>query len=82
MDFGTFDTWNDAVKFARERNGIWYQAPMDYRPRWCGLEFIRGNNLRLNPMNASADPFWANAGHLDCMRKPLTEEYGRWWING
>ena len=79
-----FETWDQVLEYVTKGKcsldscGIYYQAPMDYRPVLV-LAKRRGNGrkVRIIPPGLLADPFWADAGHLDRFLRAVDETLPR-----
>lgn len=68
--FEPFNSWADVLLFASNGGHLWYQAPMDTRPRSVRVVRVYKNGtIRLDPMSRDADPFTADKGHLSRMRR-------------
>jgi hypothetical protein len=72
-----FQTWREVLVHVQAGKPVWYQAPMDYRPIPVRAQ-IRGRAhsvvLRVYPpISQDADPFTADARHLDRFRYQATE---------
>lgn len=68
-----FASWDDVLTFARNGGWLWYHAPLDARP--CSVRIVRvfkNGKLRLDP-GMGADPFTADKGHLDRMRRTVNK---------
>lgn len=65
-----FATWDEVLVFVKAGGWLWYHAPMDLRPASVRVvKVYKNGKLRLDPGNADADSFTADAGHLDRMRR-------------
>ncbi len=72
-EFETFPTWEAFLchlsgggRPDREVRWIWYKAPLDYRARFVHVRKVYKNGkVRIDPCTPDADPFTADAGHLD-----------------
>lgn len=66
-----FDSWPDLLAHIRAGGSVRYHAPLDVRPVSV-LATVRGRTdrakVRVIPCSRDADPFWADAGHLDRFR--------------
>lgn len=64
----SFATWAAVIAYVRRTGFAWYKAPLDARPVHVRC-FVRGKHprkIRVHPARwREADPFWADAGHLD-----------------
>lgn len=64
-----FSSWNEVL--AAASTGIvpiYYQAPFDRFPSRLGFSTrfkVIGKKIRITPPKSQADPFTADAGHLD-----------------
>lgn len=78
-DLVGFGAWRDVLEYARTGGPLYYKAPMDHRAtrlypgkrREAGYD-VRARSIRVWPYGSigrgarrTADPFTANAGHLD-----------------
>jgi hypothetical protein len=64
-----FETWSDVLDAARSGIHLWYQAPLDARPRSVAvLKVFKNGSIRIDPMSNQADKFTATASHLDRFR--------------
>ena len=72
--FVPFTTWHAVIEHVRLGKATYCQAPLDYRPVYvlarCGIDQLR-DFIRVTPPSTDADPFWADAGHLDRFRYQL-----------
>ena len=70
--FERFDTWADVIDAARRGEMLWYQAPLDPRPRYIGIvKVYKNDKLRIDPLSPGADKFNADAGHLARFRRRM-----------
>lgn len=70
MAWRHFDNWSDVLRAARKvregGGGLYYQAPLDYRPRSVRvIKVFKNKKIRLDPEAPDADPFTADRGQLD-----------------
>ena len=69
-DFVGFSTWSDVLDAARNGDRLWYQAPMDLRPRSIAvIKVFKNGGIRVNPLSNQASKFTADRGHLDRFRR-------------
>lgn len=69
--YAKFETWADVLAFAKV-GWLHYHAPMDLRPTSVRVVRIYKNGkIRLDPGTRDADPFTADAGHLDRFRRTV-----------
>jgi hypothetical protein len=67
--YATFATWADVLAFVDRGGWLHYHAPMDLRPTSVRvLKRFKNGKLRLDP-GMGADPFTADPGHLNRMRR-------------
>ncbi len=75
MTFQSFDTWAAILEHVRAEQPIYYQAPLDYRPVHVLARCGRGtlpDVVHVTPLPfGTADPFWADAGHLSRFRQQV-----------
>jgi hypothetical protein len=64
-----FDTWAELLDHISAGYPLWYQAPLDYRPAQVTAVMRKDGKLRVYPTYADADPFTADAVHLERFRK-------------
>jgi len=70
--FERFATWADVIDAARRGEMLWYQAPLDPRPRYIGIvKVFKNDKIRIDPLSPDADNFNADAGHLARFRKKV-----------
>lgn len=70
--FEMFDTWADVIDAARRGEMLWYQAPLDHRPRYVGVvKVFKNDKIRIDPLSPDADNFNADAGHLARFRRKV-----------
>jgi len=70
--FETFGTWADVLAAARRGEMLWYQAPLDHRPRYIGVDKVfKNDKIRIDPLSSDADKFNADAGHLSRFRRKV-----------
>lgn len=70
--FEQFDTWADVLEAARRSEMLWYQAPLDARPRYDSVvKIFKNDKLRIDPLSPDADKFTADAGHLARFRRKM-----------
>lgn len=69
LTYTTFQTWTELLDAIRADDRIAYQAPMDVRPVQVGTTIRRDGRIRVTPTSRDADPFTADAAHLDRFRK-------------
>lgn len=67
--FTTFTSWREVLIHVMAGKPVWYQAPLDYRPVRVRTHPTAGNKLRVFPPAGDADPFVADAGHVDRFRR-------------
>jgi len=68
--YARFETWNDVLAFVDRGGWLFYHAPLDLRPMSVRVaKRFKNGKLRLDPGTRDADPFTADAGHLDRMRR-------------
>lgn len=67
--YEAFTSW--AQLFAHIGGGypLWYQAPMDDRPVQVSAVRWKDGKVRVYPIYTEADPFTADAGHLERFRR-------------
>ncbi len=66
-----FDSWAEVVAWATKHGWLYYHAPLDQTRTWVNVVRVYKNGkLRLDPQTCDTDPFTADAGHLDRMRRP------------
>lgn len=79
-----FSSWPDVLAYARTGGDLYYQAPLNYRPvrlrpgKNQTLTYeVRARSIRIWPPGSigrgrsrTADPFTADAGHLDRFSRP------------
>lgn len=72
-----FDSWEAVMAYAREGRPLWYQPPMDRfakcftaAPTGAWTYSARSHTIRMMPYRVHADPFVADAGHLDRFSRP------------
>ncbi len=66
----TFATWDDVLEYVTHREWIWYQAPMDRRPRSAKIvKVFKSGKVRLDPCMPDADAFTAGPSHFDRFRR-------------
>ncbi len=66
--YRSFDSWADVLAAASQGVRLFYHAPMDYRPVAITTASAGGkarNKIKVFPPTNDADPFVADAGHLD-----------------
>lgn len=69
-----FRNWAEVQAYVLTYGIAWYLAPMDRAPVACRAE-TKGRRIRMFPPRSSdADPFWADAGHLDRFRQAAEGE--------
>ena len=68
-DFATFPSWAEVLRHVKLGLCVWYQAPLDYKPVLIQARTVRGGKVRVRPFGNQADPFTADAGHLDRFRR-------------
>lgn len=80
----SFSSWPDVLAYARTGGDLYYQAPLNYRPvrlrpgKNQTLTYeVRARSIRIWPPGSigrgrsrTADPFTADAGHLDRFSRP------------
>ena len=78
--FTTYRTWTEVMQAARAGETLYYQAPMNtYPSRFTAGKGpwtyeVKPRGIRLTPPKSAADPFTANADHLERFRrKPYAE---------
>lgn len=64
-----FPTWNALVGAVGRGEAIWYQAPLDARPVRVRCELRARSKVRVFPPTRDADPFTADAGHLERFKR-------------
>lgn len=74
-DYKTFDDWREVIDYIRKGGHVWYHAPLDLRPVRVEVKASRGR-VRVYP-GPQADPFYADAGHLDRFRRPWPGYFAR-----
>lgn len=86
MNLAGFNTWHDVLAWARAGKPLYYHAPLNVSPvrLWPGVPVrgsafytVRPRTIRITPADAHgrgkermADPFTADAKHLDRFRRP------------
>ena len=70
-----FHTWKEVLAYARTGAPLYYQAPMNYQPSRLTKFQVKAKTIRIWPpgsegrgRNRTADPFTADAHHLDRFR--------------
>lgn len=79
MDLNTFtrfETWDAVVSHVAAGLPIYYHAPMDVRPVWVRCEVRARQRIRVFPPSPDADPFTADASHLDRFRVRVAHTKG------
>jgi hypothetical protein len=74
MAFQTFESWAQLLDHVAAGYPLFYHAPMDINPAQVSAVLRRDGKLRVTPIYASADPFTADAGHLDRFRRQPKNE--------
>jgi hypothetical protein len=65
-----FATWADVLDFVDRGGWLFYHAPLDARPTSVRVvRRFKNGKLRLDPGTSDADPFTADAKHLDRMKR-------------
>lgn len=68
-DFLHFERWADVLAAARDGVHLWYQAPLDSRPRSIAVvKVFKNGSIRIDPLSNQADKFTATSSHLDRFR--------------
>lgn len=68
VEFLPFDTWDQVLAHVANHYSVWYHAPLDVRPVRVSVT-LRGAKLRVYPPSNDADPFTADASHLERFRR-------------
>ena len=83
-EYLSFATWRDVLVHVQASKPIFYQAPLDFRPvrvrvllhrharRGTQGIVLSATVLRVYPPTNDADPFFADARHLDRFRQQVT----------
>jgi hypothetical protein len=67
--YSTFSTWREVQDYVNAHYTLFYHAPLDYRPVLVSAKVRRDGKIRVTPVYTDADPFTADAGHLDRFRR-------------
>lgn len=67
--FQGFDSWDAVLSHVASGGKVWYHAPLDVLPHSVRVETRKGKKLRVFPWTREADPFTADAGHLNRFRR-------------
>lgn len=72
--FEAFATWEAVLAHVAAGGRIWYHAPLDTAPRPVLVSRVfKNGKLRILPGTDEADPFNADAGHLERIKKMVRE---------
>jgi len=70
VTYEPFAAWKDLLVFIAAGGELYYQAPLDVRAHRVRVVCVfKNGKVRLDPDSSGADPFTADAGHLDRMRR-------------
>lgn len=68
--FAPFETWNDVLKAAAQGERLWYQAPLDPRPRAIQIvKVFKNGKIRIDPLSNQVTNFTADQHHLNRFRR-------------
>lgn len=68
--FETFPSWKDVLEHVRAGKPVYYHAPFDIRPVLVSATAEpQGRTVRITPPTRDADPFTADAGHLERFKR-------------
>jgi hypothetical protein len=67
--FAPFESWQAVIEHVQADRPVYYHAPFDFRPARVGARLnspkASRRTIRIDPMSRDADPFTADAAHLD-----------------
>lgn len=81
-----FVGWGEALDYVSSHGELWYKAPLDPHARKVSAKIIgsRVRKIRISPAGyyprgreKPFDPFVADEGHLDRLRRPKADDWGK-----
>lgn len=66
MTWNRYDNWSSVLAAARRDGHLYYQAPLDHRPRAVRVvKVFKNKKIRLDPESPDVDKFTVDRGHLN-----------------